>query len=659
MRRVAHCARGGGDARIGGLDGLRAVAVGAVVAYHLWPDVLPAGFLGVDLFMVLSGFLITGLLVEERARTGTVRLGAFWMRRFRRLVPALLAVVGVVAVWVDLAGPAALRPTVRGQGIASLLYVGNWKLVSDGTSYAALMKPPSPLLHLWSLAIEEQFYVFWPLAVAGVLYLARGRIKAVMLLAGCGAVASAALMAGWFDPQEDPLRLYYGTDTRAQAFLVGALALLASRHFIRERWSRLVRAVGVPALVLLTAAFALLTSPSTLYRGGFLIFAALSAIAVVAVTVPGPLARLLDRGPLRLIGRVSYGIYLWHWPIIVMVREDTVPLRGVALLALRLTLIAAATATSWVLIERPYKRAPRRIAIRLAPAGMALAAIPVLLLPAAPIVAYADADPRHLPPPRVVEPVATTTSTSTSMPSLPASRRPTLSTMPDSVLASLSATTKAGPAPRTVFIIGDSGAFDMGPAFEAGFSAVGTRVVSIAYATVSLTGKASDREDWAKAIARYKPDLFLVSLGTFDDDFIADRGAAAYQAEVDDTVAMLTARGDPVLWLSILPSDEALPDGRARPDAQTTIFAALPRRYPGLVDYLDISGPLVAPDGSTPRAIDGRLLRKPDRWHLCADGAAAVAHVVLGHLGLDGDGWDTGPWRNDVRFDNPPGGCAP
>jgi peptidoglycan/LPS O-acetylase OafA/YrhL len=652
--------------RIGGLDGLRAVAVLAVVAFHLWPDALPAGFLGVDLFMVLSGFLITGLLVDERARSGAVRLGAFWARRFRRLVPALLALVAVVAVWVDVAGPAALKPTVRGQGIASLLYVGNWKLVADGTSYAALMKPPSPLLHLWSLAIEEQFYLLWPLAVGAVLLLGKGRKGPLLVLAGAGTVASAALMAVWFDPHRDPLRLYYGTDTRAQAFLVGALALLASRHVDPARWRRLVRSASLPAFALLLASFLTLDAAGTLYRGGFLVFAALSAIAVLAVTLPGPLADLLDREPLRLIGRVSYGIYLWHWPVIVMVREDTAPVRGLPLLALRLVLIAGATAISWLLIEQPYRRAPRLVAARLAPAGMLLAALPVLLLPGTPVVAYADADLDHIPPPRVVE-ASTSTTTTATRPATPTTRAtpftspapPFAPGPPSDLRAPVALSFPAGTPPRSVFLIGDSGAFDMEPALEAGFSAEGSEVVSVAYAIIGLTRPEGIRASWAEAIERFRPDLFIVSLGTWDDDFIAEHGAAAYQDVVDETVRMLTAHGAHVLWLSILPSDEAMPDGRAKPDVQERIFEALPRRFPGQVDFVDISGPFVAPDGSTPRMLGGRLLRKPDRWHLCADGAAAVAHVVLGRLGLDGDSWEPGPWRDDPRFHNPPGGCPP
>jgi peptidoglycan/LPS O-acetylase OafA/YrhL len=641
------------DDRIGGLDGLRAIAVGAVVVYHQWPDALPAGFLGVDLFMVLSGFLITGLLLDERARTGAVRLGAFWLRRFRRLVPALLALLAVVAIWVQISGPAALKPTVRGQGVASLLYVGNWKLVSDSTSYASLSDPPSPLLHLWSLAIEEQFYVLWPLVVVGVLALARGRRRPLALLAIVGTLASAGLMAAWFVPDKDPLRLYYGTDTRAQAFLIGALAMLATRRYTGARARRRLRWAGLPAFAVMLAAFTLMDAPGSLYRGGFAAFALVAAVVVVAVTEPGPLARLLDRGPLRLIGRVSYGIYLWHWPIIVLVTERTVPAHGVALLALRVALIAGATALSWCLIERPYKRASRIKALRFAPCGIAAAAACVLALPGMPVVAYASFDVTQIPTPVVVAPpTSTSVVTSSSLTPLVASSSTSTST-------STSAPALAAPVepPKTVLVIGDSGMYDATPALSAGLNLAGAKVIGTAYPGEGLTQPAGVRDMWATWVRRERPDLVVVMLGAWDTAFIAANGDEAYQQVVDETVGLLTARGARVLWLSELPGHASLPGETVNSSDEDRFFAALPSRYPDVVDYLDIRSALIASDGAAPRSLDGHLLRKPDGWHLCPDGAAAVAHKVLSHLGLDGPGWDTDLWRTDARYDNPPGGC--
>jgi peptidoglycan/LPS O-acetylase OafA/YrhL len=637
------------DDRIGGLDGLRAVAVGAVVVYHQWPDALPAGFLGVDLFMVLSGFLITGLLLDERSRTGAVRLGSFWLRRFRRLVPALLALLAVVAIWVQVVGPATLKPTVRGQGLASLLYVGNWKLVSDSTSYASLSDPPSPLLHLWSLAIEEQFYVIWPLVVVGVLALARGRRRPLALLALAGTLASAGLMAAWFIPGTDPLRLYYGTDTRAQAFLIGALAMLAARHFTGERARRGLRRAGMPAFAVMVAAFAWLDSPESLYRGGFGAFAVVAAVVVVAVTMPGPLARLLDRSPLRLIGRVSYGIYLWHWPVIVLVTERTVPARGVALLVLRVALIAAATALSWCLIERPYKRASPTLALRLAPCGIAAAAACVLALPGVPVVAYASFDVTRIPTPSVVAPPTSTsvvTSSSVTPFVVAPSAPPTSTAIVDPVAP-----------PSTVLLIGDSGMYDATPALSAGLTLVGAKVIGTAYPGEGLTQPAGVRDMWAEWVRRERPDLVVVMLGAWDTDFVATNGDEAYRQVVDETVGLFTAGGARVLWLSELPGRAALPGAIVDAGEQNRFYHVLPGRYPDVVEYLDITRPLLAADGTAPRALDGHLLRKPDGWHLCPDGAAAVAHAVLSHLGLDDPAWDGDLWRADARYDNPLGGC--
>ena len=657
--------------RIGGLDGLRAIAVIAVVAYHLWPDQLRAGFLGVDLFMVLSGFLITGLLIDERARAGAVRLAAFWVRRFRRLVPALLALLAGVAIWVNISGAAELKRTVRGQGIASLLYVGNWKLVAEGTSYASLSNAPSPLLHLWSLAIEEQFYVVWPLVVVGVLLLARGRRAPLMVVAAAGAVASAVWMAALYHPHEDPLRLYYGTDTRAQAFLIGAVAVIAARRFTGEGAQRVVRFASVPAFALVVLAFALLHEPDVLYRGGFAAFAIAAAIVVVAVTHAGPVTGALDRGPLRLIGRVSYGIYLWHWPIIVLVTARTAHVDGVALLALRLGLIAAATAASWILIERPYQRAPRLHALRLAPAGVAIAALALLMLPTTQVVAYASYDVTSIPAPEVspipTKPRASSTSTSSvPSPSAPASSATTalapLPLPPPSSAPAEPEPATAAPAPppfvpHTVLVLGDSGTYDMAPAFVAGFANAGVRLVSAAYPGEGLTHPDNVLQLWTDAIRDYQPDFFIVGLGTWDNDFIAANGADAYRAKVDSVIQMLTNQSPHVLWMSVLPSDSQLPGERPRPDIQEAIYEELPAKYPGIVDFLDLKPALSAPDGTTPRVVDGQLLRKPDGWHLCPDGAAAITHLVLGHLGLDADGWDQGAWRTDQRYDDPPGGC--
>ena len=637
---------------------MRAIAVIAVVAYHLWPDQLPAGFLGVDLFMVLSGFLITGLLIDERARAGMIRLGGFWVRRFRRLVPALLGLLVGVAIWINVSGAGELKRTVRGQGIASLLYVGNWKLVAEGTSYASLSGTPSPLLHLWSLAIEEQFYVVWPLVVFGVLFVARGRRVPLTAVAALGAVASAVWMAVLFDPHEDPLRLYYGTDTRAQAFLIGALAVLAARRYPGERARHLVRVASVPAFAALVAAFALLDAPGVLYRGGFAVFAAIAAVVVVGVTHPGPVTRLLDRGPLRLIGRVSYGIYLWHWPIIVLVTERNAPVHGVGLLVLRLALIAGATAASWLLIERPYQRAPRAHALRLAPIGISMAAFALLVLPTTPVAAYASYDVSHIPAPEVGTPDPTLANAVTS--SAASSPLPAPATVPPVAAEPGAPAAPAAPpalAPKTVLVLGDSGTYDMAPAFVAGFSAAGVRLVSTAYPGEGLTKPDGVRDIWTSAIEKYHPDFFIVGLGTWDDEFVTSHGWAAYQAVVDDTVRLLDESGGHILWLSVLPSDSPLPDARPRPDTQDRIFSALPTRFPGIVDYLDLTPVLSTPQGTTPREIDGHLLRKPDGWHLCPDGAAAITHAVLAHLGLDRQGWDQGGWRTDRRYNDPPGGC--
>ena len=226
----------------GGLDGLRALAVVAVLLYHGGVSWAGGGFLGVEVFFVLSGFLITSLLVLEWGRASRIGLGAFWARRARRLLPALLCMVTVIGVYYALAGPSNAVPGLKADGIATLLYFGNWHQIFTQSNYFAATGPISPLQHTWSLAIEEQFYIFWPALLLSVLWFAgrlssrrsRWELRALLIFSVACAVASAIDMALLFDGGRGLNRVYYGTDTRAFSLLTGASFAIALAVFRRQ-----------------------------------------------------------------------------------------------------------------------------------------------------------------------------------------------------------------------------------------------------------------------------------------------------------------------------------------------------------------------------------------------------------------------------------------
>jgi peptidoglycan/LPS O-acetylase OafA/YrhL len=348
-----------------GIDGLRALAVVLVVLYHVLPGAFPGGGLGVDIFFVLSGFLITGLLLDERTRTGRIRLGAFWARRARRLVPALVLVVLACTAAALVFGGDVLVGIGR-QLLGAATFSSNWLAIASGTSYFT-GTTPELFRNLWSLSLEEQFYLAWPFVVL-LVALVRWRLVRFALFVVV-AIGSATAMTLLFSPKIDPTRVYYGTDTHSFGLALGAALAVATAGMPRHalEWRRGARVAfqfaGAAAILGLVAITVLVPADSPLmFEGGLPVVAVLSAIAVLGAIVPGSLpGAILDAPPLRWIGVRSYGLYLWHWPVLVLVLTAEPRWQNAAsttwlIGAVTVAITVLASALSYQLLERPIRR---------------------------------------------------------------------------------------------------------------------------------------------------------------------------------------------------------------------------------------------------------------------------------------------------------------
>jgi peptidoglycan/LPS O-acetylase OafA/YrhL len=420
-RAVKH-GSGGNSSHLGympGLDGVRAVAVAAVMAYHGGISFLQGGFFSLDAFFVLSGFLITSILLSEKIAAGRVSLGGFWARRARRLLPALLVVIVAVALYSRFVAAPGTYPELRWDALSALFYVANWHFILSGQNYFLATGPMSPLLHTWSLAVEEQFYLVWPLVVVLTLKRAgrsetstRRSLWALFAVSVAGAVASAIDMAVLYRSGANTTRLYFGSDTHGQSLLIGT-ALAAAVAIWRRRGSDFVTTmrarvsltvIGLAGAGFCGWAWSHLSLDQGLhgfvFEGAFAIVSvSVAAVLLSAVLDPsGLISKVLSLAPLRFLGRISYGVYLWHWPLDIALTRSRIGVGGYALFGVRSAAAIAVATVSYYAIEQPIRRGSvltRTRAKVVTPVAVAATVVALVAATAAPAVAVPPAHAAH------------------------------------------------------------------------------------------------------------------------------------------------------------------------------------------------------------------------------------------------------------------------
>ena len=633
--------------RFSALDGIRAFAVLAVLLFHAGIPWMGGGLLGVDVFFVLSGFLITSLLCRELASEATIRLARFWAQRARRLLPALfLLVLGVAAYAYVFRGTIDLS-SVRDDALSTLLYVANWHFIVSDQGYFAQAAAPSPFLHTWSLAVEEQYYLIWPLVV---LFVARrwGAAK-VALTAGIGALSSAVLMMVLFGLGYSVDRLYYGTDTRAQSLLLGSFLGAVGAHrgqdfsIVPARWTATVRQRRlwtVPGL--LGAAFLVWgwhslggTNPF-LYRGGFLMVAvAAGAVIVTVVTVPGSaLARVLSTGALVFVGRISYGLYLYHWPLFLVIDHAHTGLLGAPLLAVRLTATFAVATASYYLVEEPIRTGRLFHGLQ----GLAVSGAAALATATALVVA-------------------------TVLPLESAAAAPQLD-RPGKPVPHLSASTAASAStPIRFLLVGDSVALTMGMGlgvdaaqrYGVDFLDEGTLGCDLDSVPVNLSGEVVPPtpgcldwwSTWSAWVTDFHPDVVGLLVGRWEVSDHLDDGQwvhvgepvwdAHLTAEFNAAINIFTAGGAKVVLFTmpyVDPSQEAAngtpfsENDPVRAHAFDAVLEGVARHRSSQVTLIDLNR-LLDPSGQYQTVVDGVTARTTDGIHVTVPGGEWLQPRVL------------------------------
>ena len=653
------------------LDGVRACAVVAVMMFHGGIPHMDGGFMGVDAFFVLSGFLITSLLVGEWRQTLTIKLGAFWARRARRLLPALLLMLLFVAFFASVIVPKGTYGALRLDALSTLLYVSNWHFILVNSNYFNETAASSPLLHTWSLAVEEQFYVIWPLVVLGVMHFTRS-LRALFGLCCAAAVASAIWMYVLYDGGLNTNRAYLGTDTRSQCLFIGCalavgLVLVTRRSHEEGRLAKgelwrpagatgtmicgligLVGALGAVALWVLT------TSTSSFPYGGgfFLIGLAVAGVILSAVAAPESIVpRVLSLTPVRYVGRISYGLYIWHWPIFIWLDHARTGTSGYELFAVRVLVTFAVSVVSFHLVERPIRMGTfvsQWRAWLAVPVGVGVVLVAVIAATTGTTAVASTA----LPGP--VNPAGGTTTTTTTAPGAPATATPVrVLLFGDSVALTLGVGLSAPPdQAKYGYVLSDKGILGCGVVNGPEVEIMGARdtTPSACDGSPLQPGENPDLRPWTyqwqDAMNAVKPNVVVLLAGRWE---VVDREyegtwtnilhpayAAYVKQQLEQASQLVTATGARMVFLTAPCTNEGeQPDGAPWPEddpARLAVFNRLVREvaaaHPLTDSVVDLNA-AACPRGKFATTVDGVVLRNSDGVHFTDAGGTWLVPKLM------------------------------
>jgi peptidoglycan/LPS O-acetylase OafA/YrhL len=657
--------------RVRALDGLRGLAVAAVVLYHLDLPWIPGGFLGVSLFFTLSGYLITSLILAEREQQDRLGLRRFWVRRFRRLLPAAWLGIALAIAFALVAGDPDQLRALPGDVVGALADVANWRFILAGSSYTAGYQAPSPLLHYWSLAVEEQFYLVFPLVVA-LLIARRASIRTWWCVMGAGLVGSLVATELLYDPTTTS-RVYFGTVTRIGEVLAGVLLALAVRGWWSGSDTRTIGTVlggpdrrrslardAVPLLALIGVGalwWHTTTEDQWIYRGGLLVVAALSCVLVIGALGRGPMARGLEVRPLVGLGLISYGVYVYHWPLFLWLDHTSLTGWPLDLVKVAATLAVALVSYRWV--EQPIRRGelPLGLRRRTAPSaagsgaasgaggrtggGRAAGALPPrvalagLVVVAVLLVGSAVVLGRHADDRAVAQAASTDAAPLVTQPSVPAAGT--------AVPSGATSTVPIAP-PKRVLFLGDSLLHQAFPVIAARFAAESVDAKAIGGPGQTLLGhQAQWIKDLYQGLEDDDPDVVVIEsccgFGDASDPYLVDGKPVAldsdamwqaWQQQADRAVTMAEQQGRLVLWVLAPPAQTNGYYGpiESRIGKANDIALGLAAKHPrlGFVDWRIISGPGGEYVSALPDAT-GKMVtvRAPDGLHFSPAGQGVLA----------------------------------